>query len=144
MTDPRKAPTHLWIVAVVSLLWNAFGALDYLMTQTANEAYMSNFTPEQRAYFEGFPAWMVSFWAFGVWGAFAGSFLLLLRHRHAVTAFAVSLLGLAVSTIYQYALSDMPASLMTPGIMVFNVVIWAIAIALFLYARAMRARGVLR
>jgi hypothetical protein len=41
------------------------------------------------------------FWALGVWGALAGSMLLLLRSRRAVTAFAASLVGLAVSTGYQ-------------------------------------------
>jgi len=144
MTTRSTTPTHLWIVGAVSLLWNAFGAFDYLMTQTANEAYMSNFTPEQRAYFDSFPAWMVAFWALGVWGALAGSALLLLRSRYAVEAFGVSLFGLAMSTLYQFGWSEMPASLSTPGMLVFSAVIWAIAIGLYLYARTMRQRGVLR
>ena len=45
----RKAPVHLWIVGGLSLLWNAFGAFDYLMTQLQVEAYMSQFTEEQLA-----------------------------------------------------------------------------------------------
>lgn len=144
MSTRSITPRHLWIVGAISLLWNAFGAFDYLMTQTANEAYMSNFTPEQRAYFDSYPSWMVAFWALGVWGAAAGSVLLLLRSRHAEGAFLLSLVGLAVSTVYQYGLADMPASLKTPGIMVLSLVIWAIAIVLYLYARTMRQRGVLR
>ena len=32
-------PRHLWIVGALALLWNSFGCFDYLMTQTANEAY---------------------------------------------------------------------------------------------------------
>lgn len=144
MNDRSKAPRHLWIVGVVSVLWNAFGAFDYLMTQTRNEAYMANFTAEQRLYFDTFPAWLVSLWALGVWGALAGSVLLLMRSRHAVTAFVVSLLGLAGSTLYQFAVAEVPESLKTPGMLVMNLVIWAIAIALLVYARTMRARGVLR
>ena len=27
-----RAPAHLWIVGILSLLWNAFGCYDYLMT----------------------------------------------------------------------------------------------------------------
>jgi len=34
--------------------------MDYVMTQTKNEAYMSGFTPEQLAFFYSFPAWVVS------------------------------------------------------------------------------------
>ncbi len=40
-------PRHLWVVGVIALLWNAVGAMDYVMTQTQNEAYMSSFTPDR-------------------------------------------------------------------------------------------------
>ena len=139
-----RTPTQLWVVGILSLVWNAMGAFDYLMTQTRNEAYLSQFTEAQLAYFEGFPAWMELFWALGVWGAVAGSILLLMRSRHAVVAFAVSLLGLAVGTIYQYLLSSPPADLMTPGMIGFTVAIWVVAIALLLYARSMHEKRVLR
>ena len=65
-----RTPVHLWIVAVLATIWNAFGAFDYVMTQTRNEAYLANFTDPQRAYFESFPMWMEATWAFGVWGGF--------------------------------------------------------------------------
>ena len=35
-----SAPWHLWVVGIVSLLWNAFGAYDFIMTNTQGEAYM--------------------------------------------------------------------------------------------------------
>ena len=56
-----------------------FGAFDYTMTQTKNAEYLAAFTPEQRTYFESFPTWMEAAWALGIWGALAGSALLLLR-----------------------------------------------------------------
>ena len=36
------------------------GAFDYVMTETRNEAYMAEFTPEQLEFFYGFPAWMIA------------------------------------------------------------------------------------
>jgi hypothetical protein len=39
------------------------------------------------------PAWMTGVWAIGVWGALAGSVLLLLRSKWAVHVFAASLAG---------------------------------------------------
>lgn len=137
-----KTPLHLWIVGGLSLLWNAFGAVDYTMTQTRNADYLAAFTPAQLAYFEAFPAWVDAAWAFGVWGALAGSLLLLLRSRYAVTAFAVSLAGLALSTVYQFTGPTPPpmpeaAKYMTP-------VIWIAAIALLWYAWRQRTNGVLR
>lgn len=138
-------PMHLWIVGILSLLWNGFGGYDYLMTMTNNAAYLSQFTPEQLAYFESFPGWVTAAWAFGVWGAVAGSILLLLRSRLAVIAFEVSIAGLAASTIYQYVLDDTDISAIMPASMQYMVVaIWAIAIFLLWYALRQRRDGVLR
>jgi len=41
---------------------NAVGAVDFIMTQTKNGAYMGQFTSEQLAYFYGFPIWVVISW----------------------------------------------------------------------------------
>jgi hypothetical protein len=144
MDGSTKSPVHLWIVGILSALWNAFGCYDYLMTQTGNAAYLAMSTPAYRAYSDSYPMWMDTAWAFGVWGALAGSLLLLARSRHAVTAFAVSLLGLAIGTTYQYVLSSPPPE-MSSGMMVgMNLAIWAVAIALLVYALRMRRNGVLR
>ena len=74
----------------------------------------------------------------------AGSILLLMRHRLAVAAFALSLAGAVIGIGYQLM---RPADIadMHQG---FNAavpyVIIAVALALFLYARSLRARGLLR
>jgi hypothetical protein len=139
----RKAPLHFWIVSVLSLLWNAIGAFDYSATQLRLESYMSAFTPEQLEYFYSFPAWAVACWAIGVWGALLGSFALLLRQRWAVWAFGASILGMVLTTIYNFGLTD-GIRLMGPGAIAFSAVIWAVALFLFFYARAMAKRAVLR
>ena len=140
----NRTPVHLWIVAILATIWNAFGCFDYLMTQTRNAKYLANFTDPQRVYFESFPVWMEAMWALGVWGGLAGSLLLLARSRYAVAAFALSLAGLAASTVYQYVLNSPPEEMMSGAMMAMNVVIWAIAIGLLVYAMRMRRRGVLR
>ena len=140
----QATPWHLWVIGGLSLLFNFGGIFDYLMTQTRADFYMSNFSQEQLDYFYGFPAWMDAFWALGVWGAFAGSVLLLLRNRFAFHAFIVALIGLAGSSLYQFGVADVPESLATPGFMIFTAIVWAITLALAIYARAMTKRGVLR
>jgi hypothetical protein len=145
MGTTTKTPVHLWVVGVFSLLWNAFGGFDYTMTQTHNAAYLASYTEAQRAWFQSFPAWMVAAWAIGVWGAVAGSILLLLRSRHAVSAFALSLAGLAVSTVWQNFLAEVKASAMSrPGDLYINIAIWVAAILLLVYTWRMRANGTLR
>lgn len=144
MDDIARAPAHLWIVGAVSAMWNAFGALDYTMTQTRNPAWMAQMTAAQRAWLDAAPAWADASWALGVWGALAGSLLLLARSRHAVSAFIVSLAGLAVNTAFQFT-SPMPTGHMDAGAeMGLHVAIWAVAIGLLFYALRMQKRGVLR
>ena len=145
MTDVRKTPWHLWVVGAVSLLWNAVGAFDYTMTKMKNADYLASFTPEQQAYFASFPIWANIGWALGVWGSVIGSVLLLARSRHAVTAFLISMIGLALSCIYQFGMHYGDLARMFGSFpLVFTGIIWVILIALYLYARAQVAKGVLR
>ena len=80
---------------------------------------------------------MVVFWAFGVWGALTGSILLLARSRHAVTAFAVSLLGLLVTSAYQWLIAP-PPGLRSAGEIGFTMALWAVAIGVLVFARAVQ------
>ena len=137
-----KTPVHLWIVGALSLIWNAVGAFDYAATQYRIESYMSQFTAEQLEYFYAFPPWMDAAWAIAIWGSLLGSVFLLLRKSWAVWLFGTAILGLAVSTVYNFVLSDGMA-VMGSGAAIFTSVIWVIALLLYFYARAMVKRGAL-
>ena len=139
-TSQKAAPWHLWLVGVLTLLFNAMGILSYTTTKVEMLAEMG-MTPEQIAFMNSYPAWASALWALGVWGAFAGSVLLLLRSRFAVPAMLVALLGLIGTTIYNYGMAEVPASMEAP---VLDVAIWAVTLFLLVYARTMRAVGVLR
>jgi hypothetical protein len=143
LPQPSKTPVHLWIVGVVSLLWNCFGCFDYTMTNLRDPDYLAQFPPEMMQIIDAFPIWASAAWACGVWGALAGSVLLLARSRWAVAAFAISLAGLAISTLYQLGV-DMPAELQTPGMMFMNILIWSAATFLLIYSVSMKRKGVLR
>lgn len=137
-----RAPIHLWIVGVLALLWSLMGVFDYLATQFRWESYMSQFSEAQLEYFYGFPSWMVAAWALAIWCGLGGAVGLLLRRSWAVWMFVVSLVGLAVSTLYNFALSN-GAEIMGTGAVIFTVVIWLMAILLLLYARKQAQNGVL-
>ena len=135
---------------MLTLIWNAFGAYDYSMTQMRNEEYLAQAAegagvPLQVMldYFTTFPAWADAAWALGVWGAVAGSVLLLIRSRFAWHAFVVALVGLLGTTFYTVT-NDMPAELDSSFTWIFTAVIWVITFALAYYARRMTARGILR
>lgn len=139
-----KAPWHLWVVGIVSLLWNAVGAFDYVMTQTRNESYMAEFTEDQLAFFYGFPTWVVAAWAVAVWLAVLGSVLLLLRKSAALWAFILSLVGMMLTSVYSYLLADVGmADLVGPAASLFSIAIIVVGLLLVVYARRMKLAGVL-
>ena len=143
--SPQRVPWWFWVVAVLSLLWNGFGGYDYVMSHTAGDAYFASMgmTEAQIAYYKTMPSWTTAVWALGVWGAVAGSVLMLFRSRWAVWAFVASLVGLLISLLYTYVLSD-AAEVMGSQAIVMNVVITVGALFFVWFSRAMAARGILR
>jgi hypothetical protein len=120
------------------------GALDYTMTETRNASYMKDFTPEQLAYFYGFPKWVIATWALSVWGGVAGSVALLLRRRWAVFVFAVSLAMMVLTFIHNYVLTDGFTVMGGVSALVFTLTIVAVGVVLVVYSRWLVCRGVLR
>ena len=141
-TQATPTPRHLWIVGIVALLWNLVGAWDYIMTETKNEAYMSQFTPEQLEFFYGFPIWVVACWAVAVWGGVLGTVLLLMRRKLAMPVLLASLFCMVVTTIHNYGFAGGTEILGGTGL-VFTAVIFVIALALVFYARSMTSKGIL-
>lgn len=141
----RRSHTPVWFyaVAVLAVIWNAFGAVDYLMTQFRVEAYMANFTEAQLAYFYGFPAWFVAVWATAVWAALIASLLLLVRNKLAAPVFLLSLAGFTINTVYSFAFT--PAlELMGAGNVVFSGVIFASLVFFWWFSTFSAKRGWLR
>jgi hypothetical protein len=130
------------MVGGFGVLWNSVGAFDYLMTQTRNESYMRQFTPEQLEYFYGFPTWVVAFWALAVWGGLLGTILLLLRKRSAVSVLLFSFLAMIVTSFQNFVLSN-GIDVMGGAGVAFSGLIFLIALGLWLYGRVMAQRGVL-
>ena len=139
------APKHLWIVGILSLLWNGFGGYDYVMTHTGGPGYFESMGLDAEAYawFQALPGWSIAAWAVGVWGSVIGAILLLVRSRHAATAFLVSLVGALVSFGYQFS-TERPASLEGGTATIMPVVILIVIVLQWYYARRQAAAGVLR
>jgi hypothetical protein len=143
-----RTPAHLWIVGILSLLWNCFGAVDYVMTRMRNVDYLASSMPgvdpnAALAWIDDMPIYVQVGWGLGVWLALLGSLLLLIRSRWAVWSFGISLVGAVVSLGYQLALApELPGA---QGLMytVMPLVIIVVALFQFLYARAMEQKDVL-
>ena len=146
-TAQDRTPMHLWIVGILSLIWNCFGAYDYLMTRMHNMAYLKTAMPGvdpnvALAWVEGMPMYAQIGWGLGVWLALIGSLLLLMRSRWAVWAFGVSLVGAIVSLGYQLLLAPpIPGAADSPMMKLVPVFIILVAIGLLLYALGQERKG---
>lgn len=136
----RKTPWHLWVVGVLTLLWNAVGCWSYVSTQR-NQLDGLGMSDEAITYVTSFPAWADALWALGVWGAFFGSLLLLFRSRWAIISLWISVVGLVGTTFYQRVMTDIPEEMAGWGI---ALAIWVITLFMLWYAYRMRSQGVLR
>ncbi len=137
-----KTPWHVWVVGIVSLLWNGFGAYDYVMTQTQNEEYLSGFSEEQLTYFETFPLWTDALWAIAIWTSVAGSICILLRMKLAELLFFISIVGFLGNTIYYVFINPLPGVSWVNH--AFTGVIFVSLVLSWIYTRAMSKKGVLR
>ncbi len=136
-----EKPWHLYVVGVLALLWNGFGAADYAMIQLGVEAYASGMPEAQRALIAGYPSWVTGVWALAVWSPVLAALLLLAGRKAAAGFFALSLVCLAVSGVYNYLLSEPPLNAVAGN---WVIGLWAgIAALQWIYARAMAQRGVL-
>lgn len=148
-TVPERTPVHLWIVGGLALLWNCFGAYDYVMTRTHNMAYIAKSMPgvdpnAALAWVEGMPMYAQFGWGLGVWAALLGAVLLLMRSRYALWAFAASMLGIVLSIGYQIVAAPPLEGADSTMFRLMPYVIIVIGAALLFYAQAMVKRGVLR
>lgn len=135
-----KAPWHLWVVGILTLLWNSIGAISYTMTRLGMLEALE-MPADQIAYMYSFPIWANTLWAMGVWGAIAGSLLILLRSRFAVPAMWVAMIGLVGTTYYQRVSSDLPTGM--DGL-VLPILIWVTTLFMLWYVYRQRSAGVLR
>jgi hypothetical protein len=144
-----RTPTHLWIVGILSLLWNSFGCYDYTMTRMRNTDYIASAMPGvdpnvALAWVDSMPLYAQIGWGLGVWLGLLASVLLLVRSRWAVWSYGISLVGAILSLGYQIALAPPLPGAEGPMYTVMPYVIIAVAAFLFWYAWTMEKKGVLR
>ncbi|MCB2057218.1 MAG: hypothetical protein KDE30_04805, partial [Novosphingobium sp.] len=125
--------------------WNSFGGFDYWMSRTRNVEYLSQMgdVTEITAWMDRFPLWAQVGYGLGIWGSVAGSVLLLMRSRHAASAFLVSLVGAVVSFTGQW-MNPVPPSLDTTAGKIMPFVVLAVIVFLWRFSTREAAKGTLR
>lgn len=134
-----RAPWHLWVVGVLSVLWNASGAYTIASAQTGR---LPGLEPDEAAYYAAQAQWFMAVTDIALLTAIGGGLALLLRHRWAVPLFGLSIAAIATTAAYDLAMQT-SRMLADQGALIVTICIWILAVLQLLYAIAMRKRGVL-
>lgn len=143
MNAQIKTPWHLWVVGLLTLIWNGYGASQWYMQVTKNLSYWGQLTLEQAQFLQAQPVWTEVAFGVGVWTGVLGALMLLMRRKLAFNAFLASLTAIVVSTIYEQFMTNVN-EVMGMSSLYFALTIIVVAAASATYARFMRQRGILR
>jgi hypothetical protein len=135
----RKTPWHVWVVGILSLLWNGSGAYTIMLAQAGR---LPNISADEAAYYAAQPLWFVISTDIALVAAIAAAIALLLRRQIAVWLFAISLIAIFVNNTYELA-TGTSRMLVDRGALVVTCIIAILAVLQLVYAMAMKKRAVL-
>jgi hypothetical protein len=136
--------TIFWVVAVLALLWNGFGAYDMVMTVTHDPAYLEQFPPEMIAMIDAFPEWRRLLWIVGVFMGVIGAVLMLVRMAMAERVFWATVVFMVIGFVgYDLPFGNGVQGYGVSGV-IFSFVIIGLQAAFALYARWAARHGLLR
>ena len=134
-----RPTTNFWIIGGAALVWNLIGLVFYIGQVTLTPEALAKMSEAQQEFFTATPAWATAAFAIAVNAGALASLFLLLRKSWAVPVFAISLLAIIVQDIDAFLLRGGFSVVGVNGIILPSMV-FVIAVALLLYARAAKAR----
>lgn len=144
MHDTATTRIHwsFWLITIVTLTWNAMGAMNYLVQM--NPDNLASYPESHRAIIDGRPVWATAGFALAVFGGVAGGVLMLMRKSVASYAFIASLLGVVLTMVH--TLKVVGTTDYFGAFEIFLMVMLPFVVAAFLvwYARLSRNRGWLK
>ena len=131
-----KLPASFWVIGVLGLLWNSFGAYLYILARVDPETALAGASPAMRDYVANQPIWANLGYGLGIWGSFLGSVAMVTRKKLAPPLFLASLVGALVSHLGQAMAGVLPIGL--------TIAIIGIIAFLWWYSRRCVEQGLLR
>lgn len=139
----NKPTTAYWIIAVIALLWNGMGVIEYLRIALMTPEALAALPEIERTFYENVPAWATSAFALAVWGGLLGSIFLLAKRKWAKTAFLISFAGIVVQLSHNYLVGN-ALDVYGPGGLVMPVMIVVIGVFLIWHTNKATQKGWLK
>ena len=134
-----KPPRSFYIIAVLALAWNLIGLAMFVLQGITSPAEMGE-TPEQVAFYQQMPDWVMTAFAVATVTGVAACIMLLIRNKQAVPLFTVSLAAVLVQNAYNFFFADALGVFGTAAVAL-PVLVIATGIAMLLYALRALKRG---
>lgn len=139
-----KAPTWYWGVAVLALVWMAFGVFAWTMDLRMDATQLASLSDAQRELYALRPQWIFIVYAIAIFSGLAGAIGLLMQRAWAIPAFWLSLIAIVVQFGYTFFVMGALARLGPAEALPFPLVIIAIAVTLLWFSIWARGRGWIR
>ena len=136
----RRPPTWFWIVAVLGLLWEAFGVATYLMHVGVLPSDTSRMSAAEVALAESMPVWATAAYAVAVFAGLLGAVGLFLRKGWSRSLLFLSLLALLVQFGWWIFISG-AMEVIGPSMLTMPIVIIVVGILLVWIANHAAKRG---
>ena len=140
ISEKPAIPAWFWAMAVLALLFEAFGCFMYVSQVSADHAALPL---DQRAMWDATPAWMTAAYAIAVWVGLAGAVLLLLRHRLALPLLLVSLVAVVIQFSVLFLVPQLRQTV-PESALIAPIALILCCYLIFQFARLARRRGWLR
>jgi len=135
--NPPKSYT---VIAVIALVWNLMGLAAFIMQVTMSEATLAAMPAAERELYESMPSWVTVVFAVAVLAGTLGSIGLVMRKFWAIPVLAASLIAVILQLGYVFLLSNV-IEVQGAGSVAMPLMVFVIAVFLFVYARSARDKG---
>jgi len=123
--DNVKPAISYWAIAVMGLIWNLMGCMNYI--SQSNASAVAQMPEAYQAMIAARPAWAVAGFAVAVFGGAVGCILLLMRRAVAVQVLCASLIGVVVTMAHVLGASGLSVPALLPvamSLLVGAVLLW--------------------
>jgi hypothetical protein len=128
-----------WIIAALGLIWNAMGAINFLMQMSPDT--VAGFPDSHRAIIIDRPLWATGGFGVSVFGGALGCALLLLRRAVAVPVLFVAFLGTAVTMVHTVRVGQTLVSFSMAEVVVMIALPLIVLAVLVRFGRSAQRRG---
>ena len=141
MSTTISIPTSFKVIAILAILWNLFGVFSFVGHAFMPDQAFADMTPDQKAYMATFPAWGYIVFGTAVTTGLLGSIGLLMRKKWSVLVFLISIVAILINQFYPILFTDYMEVFGGASTLTLPIILIAVSIALWYYAKQCDAKG---